>query len=83
MTSMPADRFGLGGRGRISVGCFADLVIFDPATIEEGATFESPIAPAKGIDRVIVNGRDVWVDGAKTGARPGRPLEQSAPVMVV
>lgn len=83
MTSMPADRFGLGGRGRITAGAFADLVIFDPATIAEGATFERPIAPAKGIDRVFVNGREVWTDGAKTGARPGRPLEQSAPVQVV
>lgn len=83
MTSMPADRFGLGGRGRIAVGAFADLVIFDPATIEEGATFEAPIAPAKGIERVLVNGREVWAGGAKTGNRPGRPLEQSAPVMVV
>ena len=83
MTSMPADRFGLGGRGRIAVGAFADLVIFDPANISEGATFERPIAPAKGIDRVMVNGREVWVDGRKTGARPGRPLEQTAPVKVV
>ncbi|MBN7776449.1 D-aminoacylase [Nitratireductor aquimarinus] len=83
MTSMPADRFGLGGRGRIAVGGFADLVIFDPETIAEGATFETPIRPAVGIDRVFVNGREVWVDGEKTGARPGRPLEQTAPCMVV
>ena len=83
MTSMPADRFGLGGRGRIAVGGLADRVIFDPDTIEEGATFENPISPAKGIDRVFVNGREVWAEGAKTGARPGLPLAQSAPVRVV
>ncbi|MGE4326415.1 MAG: amidohydrolase family protein [Pseudodonghicola sp.] len=83
MTSMPADRFGLGGRGRIAVGAFADLVIFDPATIAEGATFENPIQPAHGIDRVFVNGREVFAFGKPTGARPGRPLEQTAPVQVV
>ncbi|WP_121062358.1 N-acyl-D-amino-acid deacylase family protein [Chachezhania antarctica] len=83
MTSMPADRFGLGGRGRIAVGGFADLVIFDPATIAEGATFENPIQPAHGIDRVFVNGREVFAFGKPTGNRPGRPLNQTAPVQVV
>ncbi|WP_158972221.1 N-acyl-D-amino-acid deacylase family protein [Chachezhania sediminis] len=83
MTSMPADRFGLGGRGRIAVGGFADLVIFDPRTIAEGATFENPIRPAHGIDRVFVNGREVFAFGKPTGNRPGRPLHQTAPVRVV
>ncbi|MCA0045055.1 N-acyl-D-amino-acid deacylase family protein [Celeribacter litoreus] len=83
MTSMPADRFGLGGRGRITVGGFADLVIFDPETVAEGATFETPVRPSIGIDRVFVNGREVWVNGEKTGARPGRPLTQTAPTLVV
>ena len=83
MTSMPADRFGLGGRGRIAVGAFADLVIFDAATIREGATFDNPIQPATGIDRVFVNGTEVFAFGQKTGARPGRPLTQTAPTQVV
>lgn len=83
MTSMPADRFGLGARGRISVGGFADLVVFEPAAIAEGATFDTPKRPAVGIDRVFVNGCEVWTDGEKTGARPGRPIEQSAPTSIV
>lgn len=83
MTSMPADRFGLGGRGRIAVGAFADLVIFDAATIREGATFDNPIQPAHGIDRVFVNGTEVFAFGEKTGARPGRPLTQTVPTQVV
>ncbi|MAC81608.1 MAG: D-aminoacylase [Rhodobacteraceae bacterium] len=83
MTSMPADRFGLGGRGRITVGGFADLVLFDADKIREGATFETPIRPAAGIARVFVNGREVWADGQPTGARPGRPLTRTAPGRVV
>ncbi|GAA5075337.1 D-aminoacylase [Roseibacterium beibuensis] len=74
MTSMPADRFGLTGRGRIAEGQFADLVLFDADRIAEAATFESPVAPAHGIHGTWVNGRKVWSDGAPTGARPGRTL---------
>ena len=58
-------------------------MIFDPAIIADGATFEAPIRPAIGIDRVFVNGREVWVSGQKTGARPGRPLEKTALTMIV
>lgn len=71
MTSLPADRFGLENRGRLAVGHFADLVLFDPDTIREGATYETPISPALGIRSVMVNGHEVWVEGAATGARPG------------
>jgi N-acyl-D-amino-acid deacylase len=74
MTSMPADRFGLTGRGRIAQGGFADLVLFDADRIAEAATFETPIAPAHGIHGTWVNGRKVWSAGAPTGARPGRTL---------
>ncbi|MGP9821691.1 N-acyl-D-amino-acid deacylase family protein [Salinarimonas sp. NSM] len=78
MTSMPADRFGLAGRGRIVEGAFADLVLFDPQTIREGATYETPTRPAEGIRSVLVNGREVWREGAGTGARPGRTLDRAA-----
>jgi len=78
MTSMPADRFGLTGRGRITPGHYADLVLFDPDTIAEGATFEAPICPAKGILGTWVNGRCVWQAGSATGARPGRTLDQGS-----
>jgi N-acyl-D-amino-acid deacylase len=78
MTSMPADRFGLGLRGRLALDHFADITIFDPATIAERATFESPVQPARGIAAVFVNGRLVWDGEQSTGARPGRHLDQTA-----
>lgn len=56
MTSLPADKFRLTDRGRIRAGGFADLVVFDPATVADSATFEKPIAPAKGIELLLVNG---------------------------
>jgi len=83
MTSMPADRFGLGMRGRIAVDHYADITIFDPNTVAERADFETPIRPAAGIEGVFVNGRLVWDGEQSTGARPGKHLEQSAPCQVV
>lgn len=74
MTSLPADRFGLAGRGRIAEGAFADLVLFDPATIADRATFESPHAYPVGIDAVVVNGRIAW-DGANR-ERAGQVLRR-------
>jgi N-acyl-D-amino-acid deacylase len=74
MTSIPAERFGLAGRGVVRQGAFADLVVFDPARIADRATFEAPIAAAAGIELVMVNGRAVWDGGGHTGARPGRAL---------
>jgi N-acyl-D-amino-acid deacylase len=76
MTSLPAERFGLTGRGRLSPGAHADIVVFDADTIEDRATFEEPTTPAAGIDLVLVNGQLVWRDGAPTGARPGRALRR-------
>ncbi len=74
MTSLPADLFGLAGRGRIAVGAQADLVVFDPQTIVDRATYERPFQAPAGIRHVFVNGTAVLHDGAFTGERPGRVL---------
>jgi N-acyl-D-amino-acid deacylase len=76
MTGYPASRFGLVDRGEIRVGAFADLVLFDPRTIKDQATFEAPEQPATGIVQVLVNGRAVWRDGGPTGERAGRVLRR-------
>jgi len=74
MTGLTAKNFGLKDRGVLKEGAFADLALFDADTVDAAATYESPIAPARGIDTVIVNGTMVWHGGAPTGARPGRVL---------
>jgi len=74
MTSLPAQRFKLKDRGLIRVGFKADLVVFDPNQIIDRATFEQPELTAQGVNRVFVNGTEVWTDGHVTGNRPGRPL---------
>jgi N-acyl-D-amino-acid deacylase len=76
MTGLPAARFGLAGRGRLAPGAYADITVFDPATIIDRATFAAPTTPAAGIHLVLVNGQAVWRDGAATGARPGRALRR-------
>jgi N-acyl-D-amino-acid deacylase len=78
MTSLPAARFGLAGRGRLAAGCYADLVAYDPATVIDRATFETPDVPAAGIELVMVNGELVWRNGHSTGSRPGRALRRQA-----
>ena len=74
MTALSAAQFGLTDRGLLRPGAYADLVLFDPATIADAATFEKPKTPAKGIVEVLVNGRSVWREGQATGNRPGRAL---------
>ena len=74
MTSLPTACFGLKDRGTLHAGNYADLVIFDPETISDTATFDDPIRPAQGIEQVMVNGQVVWKDGQHTGERPGRAL---------
>ena len=58
------------------VGDDADVVVFDPDTVADTATFDAPKRPAAGIDLVMVNGRIVWQDGTHTGALPGRALRR-------
>jgi len=74
LTSLPADNLRLRERGRLRPGCFADLVVFDPATIVDHATFEQPHQLATGVEQVFVNGVQVLRDGEPTGATPGRVL---------
>ncbi|MSP82348.1 MAG: D-aminoacylase [Alphaproteobacteria bacterium] len=78
MTSLPAKTFGFADRGVLRRGAFADLVVFDPATVKDSATFDNPKVPAAGIDAVMVNGAVVWRDGANTGATPGQVLRRVA-----
>ena len=74
MTGLTAKNFGLKDRGVLKEGAYADLTLFDADTVDETATYAAPIAPARGIEAVIVNGAVVWQDGQATGARPGRVL---------
>ncbi|MEC7489909.1 MAG: D-aminoacylase [Pseudomonadota bacterium] len=76
MTSLTAERFGLTNRGLLRRGFYADLVIFDAESIADTATFANPTRPASGIERVLVNGQEIWRDGSPTGNRPGRPLRR-------
>ena len=79
MTGMPARRLGLTNRGCIRAGCFADITVFDPATIADKGTFTQPHQYPVGIDWVFVNGTAVVVDGKFTAARPGRALKHDPP----
>ena len=74
LTSLPATNLGLDHRGLLKVGMFADVVVFDPATIADRATFEKPHQFAVGMKHVFVNGSHVLKDGEHTGAKPGRAL---------
>jgi N-acyl-D-amino-acid deacylase len=76
MTSYSARRFKLSGRGEVKPGFYADICVFDPATVIDTATFEKPISPAKGIDTVLCNGAIVWRDGKSGGGRGGRVLRR-------
>src|SRR5260221_2462220 len=74
MTSATASRLGIRDRGLVRPGTFADLVVFDPATITDRATYEQPHQLATGVDVVLVNGVTVWKNGAATNEKPGRAL---------
>ena len=78
LTSVPAARLALRDRGTLREGAFADLVVFDPATVADDATYMEPARHPLGIDHVIVNGRPAVLDGQETGQRPGRLLRRGA-----
>lgn len=78
MTSLPADRFGLSGRGRLIPGCWADVTVFDPAAIRDTATFTAPKQEPEGMHWVFVNGTLTYDSGRHTGSRAGRLLRFGA-----
>jgi N-acyl-D-amino-acid deacylase len=74
MSSLPAQILGLRDRGQLREGFAADVVVFDPATVGETNSFETPKSYAKGVDYVLVNGVLVIDRGEHTGAKPGRAI---------
>ena len=72
LTSLPATNLALKQRGWLKPGYYADVVVFDPATIHDNATFEKPKQFASGVDDVFINGVQVLKGGKHTGATPGR-----------
>jgi dihydroorotase/N-acyl-D-amino-acid deacylase len=79
MSSFPAQRLGLSDRGMLRPGLKADLVVFDPATVADRATFEKPHQYAEGVAAVIVNGELALSGGQLTSARAGRVLKRNQP----
>ncbi len=78
MTSLSAIHMGIARRGTIATGQFADLVLFDPATVADHATPAEPHRVSTGIVRVWVNGRTVWRDGQTVAGRSGRVIRRHA-----
>ena len=74
LSALPATNLGLDHRGFLKEGMFADVVVFDPQTINDQATFDNPHQYAVGMKYVLVNGAEVLKDGEHTGAKPGRAL---------
>lgn len=78
LTSLPADNLSLPDRGRLQAGAFADIVVFDPKTIQDHATYAKPHQLSTGVTDVIVNGKFAIKDGAPTGAPSGRVVRGRA-----
>lgn len=76
MSGLPATTIGMLDRGFVAVGMAADLVVFDPETVIDNATFDDPSVPSTGIEHVLVNGALAWTDGGSTGERAGRTLRR-------
>jgi N-acyl-D-amino-acid deacylase len=72
LATLPADNLSLPDRGRLKPGAFADIVVFDPVTIQDHATYEQPHQLSTGVSYVIVNGKFAVRDAAPTGAASGR-----------
>ena len=77
MTSLPASNLGIDRRGLLKAGYFADVAVFDPATVQDHATFEKPRQLATGVSEVFVNGVEVIHGGEHTGAKPGRVVKRA------
>ncbi|MEX1136621.1 MAG: D-aminoacylase [Balneolales bacterium] len=78
MTALPAKNLRIGSRGKLKEGYKADIVIFDPETIRDHATYEDPHQYASGVDHVFVNGVQVLKNGKHTGAKPGQVVRRSS-----
>jgi len=78
MTSLPAQFLGIKDRGMIREGYWADIVLFNPKTVKDIATFEKPATYPEGIPHVLVNGQVVISEGKHTGALPGKVLFHEA-----
>jgi N-acyl-D-amino-acid deacylase len=79
LTTLPASNLGIAERGSLTPGHFADVVVFDPATISAPATFAKPMQYATGMQHVFVNGTQILNDGEHTGAKPGRVVVRARP----
>ncbi len=76
MTALSAGHLGINKRGVIKTGNYADLVLFDPATVDDRATISDPQAVSTGIVRVLVNGKTVYTDGKTTAQHPGKVIRR-------
>jgi N-acyl-D-amino-acid deacylase len=74
LSRLPADNLELDHRGRVEEGYYADIVVFDPATVADRATYDNPHQYSAGVRDVVVNGVAALRDGTHTGAFPGRAL---------
>ncbi|WP_017613006.1 N-acyl-D-amino-acid deacylase family protein [Nocardiopsis salina] len=79
LTSRPAARLGLSGRGTVQSGAIADLVVFDPDTVAARATFADPRRTPVGIEHVLIGGEFTLRDGRRTGSLPGRSVRRNGP----